>query len=36
MAELVQHLETHGYVRRVPDPTDRRAKLVQPLNAGSM
>ena len=22
MAELVRHLEAHGYVRRVPDPTD--------------
>jgi DNA-binding MarR family transcriptional regulator len=28
MAQLVQHLETHGYVSRVPDPGDRRAKLV--------
>jgi DNA-binding MarR family transcriptional regulator len=28
MAELVQHLEAHGYVRRAPDPRDRRAKLV--------
>ena len=28
MAELVHHLEAHGYVRRVPDPRDRRAKLV--------
>ena len=28
MAELVQYLEGHGYVVRVPDPTDRRAKLV--------
>jgi DNA-binding MarR family transcriptional regulator len=34
MAELVQHLETHGYVRRVPDPTDRRAKLVLPTAPG--
>jgi len=34
MAELVQHLETHGYVVRVPDPTDRRAKLVQPTQRG--
>jgi DNA-binding MarR family transcriptional regulator len=34
MAELVQHLETHGYVVRVPDPTDRRAKLVQPTERG--
>ena len=29
MAELVAHLERHGYVERVPDPTDRRAKLVR-------
>lgn len=34
MAELVQHLEAHGYVVRVPDPTDRRAKLVQPTERG--
>jgi DNA-binding MarR family transcriptional regulator len=34
MAELVRHLETHGYVRRVPDPTDRRAKLVVPTERG--
>jgi DNA-binding MarR family transcriptional regulator len=34
MAELVQHLERHGYLVRVPDPTDRRAKLVQPTAAG--
>ena len=34
MAELVQHLETHGYVVRVPDPTDRRAKLVLPTERG--
>ncbi len=34
MAELVKHLETHGYVRRVPDPTDRRAKLVVPTERG--
>ena len=34
MAELVAHLETHGYVRRVPDPTDRRAKLVIPTELG--
>src|SRR3712207_8087895 len=27
MAELVIHLERHGYVERIPDPTDRRAKL---------
>jgi DNA-binding MarR family transcriptional regulator len=29
MAELVAHLERHGYVERVPDPRDRRAKLVR-------
>ena len=29
MAELVAHLEQHGYVERVPDPSDRRAKLVR-------
>jgi DNA-binding MarR family transcriptional regulator len=34
MAELVGHLETNGYVRRVPDPTDRRAKLVVPTEQG--
>ena len=34
MAELVVHLERHGYVVRVPDPTDRRAKLVLPTAAG--
>ena len=34
MAELVVHLERHDYVRRVPDPTDRRAKLVLPTAEG--
>jgi MarR family len=34
MAEHVQHLETHGYVVRVPDPHDRRAKLVLPTDRG--
>jgi DNA-binding MarR family transcriptional regulator len=34
MGELVAHLETHGYVVRVPDPQDRRAKLVQPTERG--
>jgi len=29
MAELFTHLEAHGYVERVPDPGDRRAKLVR-------
>ena len=34
MAELVPHLERHGYVVRVPDPADRRAKLVRPTAQG--
>jgi DNA-binding MarR family transcriptional regulator len=34
MAELVRHLEDHGYVTRVPDPTDGRAKLVLPTQRG--
>jgi len=35
MAELVTHLERHGYVERVPDPADRRAKLVRATARGS-
>jgi DNA-binding MarR family transcriptional regulator len=34
MAELVRHLEDHGYVTRAPDPDDRRAKLVLLTPAG--
>ena len=34
MAELVQHLESHDYLTRVPDPNDRRAKLVLPTERG--
>ena len=34
MAELVRHLEAHGYVDRVPDPKDRRAKLVRATARG--
>src|SRR3954447_4309096 len=34
MAELVSHLERHGYVERVPDPADRRAKLVRATARG--
>ena len=34
MAQLVQHLEAHGYVARVADPKDRRAKLVKPTDRG--
>jgi DNA-binding MarR family transcriptional regulator len=34
MAELVSHLERLGYVERVPDPKDRRAKLVRATPRG--
>jgi DNA-binding MarR family transcriptional regulator len=34
MAQLVAHLEQHGYVERVPDPSDRRAKLVRTTARG--
>jgi DNA-binding MarR family transcriptional regulator len=34
MAELVAHLERLGYVERVPDPSDRRAKLVRATQRG--
>jgi DNA-binding MarR family transcriptional regulator len=34
MAELVAHLERHGYVERIPDPRDRRAKLVRATARG--
>ena len=34
MAQLVAHLEGHGYVERVPDPSDRRAKLVRTTARG--
>jgi len=34
MGELVDDLERLGYVRRVPDPGDRRAKLIVPTEVG--
>jgi DNA-binding MarR family transcriptional regulator len=34
MAQLVEHLERHGYVERIPDPADRRAKLVRATARG--
>ena len=34
MAELVAHLESHGYVERVADPSDGRAKLVRLTDRG--
>jgi DNA-binding MarR family transcriptional regulator len=35
MAELVAHLERHGYVERVRDPSDGRAKLVRATRKGN-
>jgi DNA-binding MarR family transcriptional regulator len=34
MAQLVARLEAHGYVERVPDPRDGRAKLVRATDRG--
>jgi DNA-binding MarR family transcriptional regulator len=34
MAELVEHLETQGYVVRRPNPADGRSKLVLPTERG--
>lgn len=34
MAELVAHLEQLGYLTRISDPADRRAKLVLPTGRG--
>ena len=34
MASLVEHLESHGYVERITDPTDGRAKLVRATARG--
>lgn len=34
MLQLVDEMERAGYVRRRPDPSDRRAKLVVPTAAG--
>jgi DNA-binding MarR family transcriptional regulator len=34
MGELVDELERVGYVRREPDPSDRRAKLIVPTEIG--
>jgi len=35
MAELVAHLERHGYVERVPNPADGRARLVRATARGT-
>jgi DNA-binding MarR family transcriptional regulator len=34
MAQVVAHLEEHGYVDRLPDPGDGRAKLVRATERG--
>jgi len=34
MVELIDELESKGYVRREPDPHDRRAKLIVPTELG--
>ena len=34
MGELVDALERGGYVERIPDPTDRRAKLIRYTDRG--
>jgi DNA-binding MarR family transcriptional regulator len=34
MLELVDELDRLGYLKRVPDPTDRRAKLITLTDAG--
>jgi DNA-binding MarR family transcriptional regulator len=34
MASLVEHLESRGYVERITDPTDGRAKLVRATERG--
>ena len=34
MGQLVDELETQGYLKRRPDPTDRRAKLIELTQLG--
>jgi len=34
MAQLVTHLERHGYVERSVDPADRRAQLIRATDRG--
>jgi DNA-binding MarR family transcriptional regulator len=34
MAQLVEHLERHGYLERIADPADGRAKLVRTTTRG--
>jgi DNA-binding MarR family transcriptional regulator len=34
MGEMVAELVAHGYLERVPDPVDRRARLIRPTARG--
>lgn len=34
MNELVKHLETNGYLRRIPHPEDERARLIELTEGG--
>jgi DNA-binding MarR family transcriptional regulator len=34
VGEVVDYLEAVGYVERVPDPADRRAKIIRPTRRG--
>lgn len=34
MGALIDHLEAYGYVERVPDPDDRRARLIRLTHRG--
>ncbi|MBO3744745.1 MarR family transcriptional regulator [Streptosporangiaceae bacterium NEAU-GS5] len=34
MGAMVDELVDHGYLERVPDPADRRARLIQPTERG--
>jgi DNA-binding MarR family transcriptional regulator len=34
MAEIVRYLEAHGYVERIPDPSDGRGRIVKLTSPG--
>jgi DNA-binding MarR family transcriptional regulator len=33
--DLIGHLEAHGYIRREPDPSDRRARVIRLTRSGT-